>query len=373
MLYVTLLLGTALTAPPATPGASRAQTGREASAIAEFQRRTQAFAQLHERLAGEAGELDETESQAEIAHRAVTLGTALRAARAGARRGDIFTPAAGRVTRDLIRRESRQRPRAVRQSRPLKPDSVRFAVLGDTGTGERHQYDVAALVERYRQRVAFPFALLLGDNMYGYERPQDFRNKFELPFAPLIDAKVQFHAALGNHDDPNQRFYKPFNLGGQRYRTFKMNSVRFFVLDTNYLDPAQVAWLERELKASGSDWKIPYFHHPLYTSASRAPEAELRQVLEPLFVKYGVTVVFTGHEHLYERSKPQNGIHYFVVGGSAKLRPGDLQPSASRAVGFDQDRSFMLVEIDGDELHFQTVSEAGATVDKGVIVRRKEG
>lgn len=124
MLYVTLLLGTALTAPPATPGASRAQTGREASAIAEFQRRTQAFAQLHERLAGEAGELDETKSQAEIAHRAVTLGTALRAARAGARRGDIFTPAAGRVIRDLIRRESRQRPRAVRQSRQDAQEEV---------------------------------------------------------------------------------------------------------------------------------------------------------------------------------------------------------------------------------------------------------
>lgn len=92
------------------------------------------------------------------------------------------------------------------------------------------------------------------------------------------------------------------------------------MLDSNYLDPDQTRWLEKELAASGSDWKIPFFHHPLYTSATRGPVVELRTVLEPLFVKYGVDVVLTGHEHIYERTKPQKGIHYFVAGGSAKLR-----------------------------------------------------
>lgn len=254
---------------------------------------------------------------------------------------------------------------------PLRDGSIRFAVLGDTGTGTRDQYEVAALVERYRQRVAFPFAIMVGDNMYGHERPQDFVAKFERPFEALLKANVEFHAALGNHDDPNQRFYKPFNLNGERYRTFKKGSVRFFVLDSNYMDPTQLRWLERELKASGSDWKIPYFHHPLYTSATRGPDVELRKALEPLFMKYGVDVVFAGHEHLYERSKPQNGIHHFVAGGSAKLRRNDLRPSSTRAVGFDRDRSFMLVEIAGDQLHFQAISRTGATIDKGVIVRKE--
>jgi hypothetical protein len=133
---------------------------------------------------------------------------------------------------------------------PLRANSVRFAVIGDAGTGDRSQNEVAAQIVRYHQRFPFTFAILLGDNIYGSERPQDFVRKFERPYKPLLDAKVEFHAALGNHDDPNQKFYKPFNLGGQRYRTFKKGNARFFVLDSNYLDPEQIAWLEKELAAS---------------------------------------------------------------------------------------------------------------------------
>ena len=252
---------------------------------------------------------------------------------------------------------------------PLKRGSVRFAVIGDVGTGDRPAYAVAEQVARYHRVFPFTFAILLGDNIYGSERPQDFLKKFERPYKPLLDAKVEFHAALGNHDDPNQRFYKPFNLGGERYRTFKKGNVRFFVLDSNYLDPDQVQWLEKELAASGSDWKIPYFHHPLYTTARRGPEVELRAILEPLFVKHRVNVVFQGHEHVYERIKPQKGIYYFIAGGSAKLRKGDVRPGALTEVGFATDRSFMLVEIAGNELHFQTISRQGTTVDSGMIRR----
>jgi predicted phosphodiesterase len=254
---------------------------------------------------------------------------------------------------------------------PLKANSVRFVVLGDTGTGDTAQGQVAQQVVRWRQRFPFTFALLLGDNLYGSERPQDYSRKFEVPYKPLLDQKVEFHAALGNHDDPNQRFYKLFNLGGERYRSFRKENVRFFVLDSNYMDPQQIKWLEKELQGSGSDWKIPYFHHPLYTSATRGPVMELRTVLEPLFVKYGVDVVINGHEHTYERTKPQQGIHYFIAGGSAKLNNGNLRKTTLTEVGFDTDQTFVLMEVSGDELFFQTITRSGTTVDKGTIRRRE--
>ena len=253
---------------------------------------------------------------------------------------------------------------------PVSQGSVKMLVIGDSGTGDSAQNGVARQMANFRTKFPYDFAIMLGDNMYGSERPQDYARKFEAPFKALLDAKVEFHAALGNHDDPNQRFYKPFRLGGNRYRTFKKGNARFFVLDSNYMDPEQLQWLEKELQASGSDWKIPYFHHPLYTAATRGPNIELRSVLEPIFLKYGVNVVFTGHEHLYERVKPQKGIQYFVAGGSAKLRRGDLQKSAQTAFGYDGDRTFMLVEIAGDALHFQTITRAGTTIDKGVIQRQ---
>ena len=254
---------------------------------------------------------------------------------------------------------------------PLKKGSVRLAVIGDTGTGDASEYDVGKQLELYRKKFGFTFVIMLGDNIYGSERPQDFDKKFIKPYKPLLDANVEFNATLGNHDDPNQRFYKPFNMGGERYRTFKKGNVRFFVIDSNYLDPDQIKWLERELAASGSDWKIPYFHHPLYTSAARGPNLAQRKILEPLFIKYGVDVVFSGHEHIYERLRPQHGIYYFTSGGAAKLRTNDFRIGDVAEAGYAKDRTFMLVEIAGNELYFQTISRSGQTVDKGVIRRRE--
>src|SRR5687768_1448442 len=254
---------------------------------------------------------------------------------------------------------------------PLKSGSVRFLVLGDAGTGGREQYEVSNQILRFGKRFPFTFAIMLGDNIYGSERPQDFEKKFTQPYKALIEGGVEFHAALGNHDDPNQRYFKPFNLGGARYRTFKKGNVRFFVIDSNYLDPAQVKWLEKELASSGSDWKIAYFHHPLYTTARRGPELERRAVLEPIFLKHGVDVVFTGHEHIYERFRPQKGIHHFTVGGAAKLRKGDTRPGGIIAARYDRDRSFLLAEVAGDTLYFQAVTRQGAVVDKGSLGRRE--
>jgi predicted phosphodiesterase len=187
----------------------------------------------------------------------------------------------------------------------------------------------------------------------------------------MLDANIPFYAALGNHDDPNQRYYKPFNMGGQRFYTFQKKDVRFFALDSNYMDKDQQKWLEEELKNSNSKWKIPYFHHPLYSSGgTHGSEVDLRTIVEPLFVKFGVHVVFAGHEHFYERIKPQQGIAYFTAGGSAKLREGDIRgTSGLTAKGFDTEQSFMVVEIDGDVLRFQTISRHGKVVDSGEIRR----
>lgn len=72
---------------------------------------------------------------------------------------------------------------------------------------------------------------------------------------------------------------------------------------------------------------------------------------------------------MYERVKPQKGISYFTEGASGSLRKGNLRKTALTAAGYDQDRSFMLVEISGDELFFETISRTGLMVDTGVIRR----
>jgi predicted phosphodiesterase len=239
------------------------------------------------------------------------------------------------------------------------------------GTGDTAQYDIAKRMAEFRVKFPFDLVIMLGDNIYGSKRPEDLVKKFETPYKALLDAGVQFRAALGNHDDTNERFYKFFNMNEERYYSFKKGNVRFFVLDTNYMDPTQLAWLEKELSNNaGSDWKLCYFHHPLYSSgAFHGSSTELRLLLEPIFLKYGVHVVFAGHEHVYERVKPQKGIYYFTEGASGELRAGNLRPTDFKEAGFDRDCSFMLVEISGDELYFQVISRTGVTVDSGTIRR----
>ena len=118
---------------------------------------------------------------------------------------------------------------------------------------------------------------------------------------------------------------------------------------------------------------MAYFHHPLYSSgAKHGSEDDLRALVEPLFVQAGMDAVFAGHEHFYERLKPQKGIYYFTAGGSAKLRSGNISKrSTITEKGFDTDNSFMLVEVTKDALRFDTLSRKGAIVDTGVLPKRE--
>ena len=271
--------------------------------------------------------------------------------------------------------EAQQPGAALALTLPNKGDSLKFAVLGDFGTGSKQQYQLAAQMKRVHDVFPYELVALVGDNLYGSERPQDFRKKFEDPYKPLLDAGVKFYASLGNHDAREQRYYKLFNMDGKLYYSYKASkqSVRFFALESTYLDPEQVAWFEKELKDSNSDWKIPYFHHPPYSSGDRhGSDTRLREVLEPLFIKHNVSVVLTGHDHFYERVKPQKGIVYFVVGSGGQLRKGNIDKrSGLTAAGNDQDLAFMVAEINGDEMWFNAVSRLGQVIDSGVITRRK--
>lgn len=264
---------------------------------------------------------------------------------------------------------------------PNKEGGVKFAVIGDTGTASKEQNQVGAQMAAFRKKFPFSFVVMVGDNLYGTQTSADFVTKFEAPYKELLAGGVTFYAALGNHDEPGQKNYKSFNMGGDRFYAFRASSskngrdvgegAQFFALDSNYLDKTQLDWLEKQLAGAPKDeWKIAFFHHPLYSSARKhGSSLDLRKVLEPMFVKYGVNVVLAGHDHVYERIKPQQGIYHFVSGAGGSLRRGDLQRGPLTEVGFDTDYHFMLMEIDGADLHFQAISRTGATIDSGVIHR----
>jgi 3',5'-cyclic AMP phosphodiesterase CpdA len=255
-------------------------------------------------------------------------------------------------------------------------------VLGDSGRWSAEQRQTAAQLVAQREKFRFDLVLLLGDNNYGDGSSESYKDRFEDPFKPLLDARVKFYAALGNHDAGEQWNYPLFNMGGHRYYTFERTSgpapplvgerVQFFAVDSVNLDDGEMSWLDRQLSESKADWKIVYLHHPLYSSGRYAfSSAVRRRTLEQTLIEHGVDVVFAGHEHLYERMHPQSGVMYFVNGAAGSVRTGDLRPSAYQAKGYDGDLSFMLVELAGDAMYFQAVNRVGETVDSGKIVKRK--
>jgi hypothetical protein len=265
-------------------------------------------------------------------------------------------------------------PQAPQVALPNREGSLKFAVLGDFGTGDRAQYQLAEQMAMLHTRFPFNTVILVGDNLYGGQRAADFQRKFEVPYKALLDANVKFYASLGNHDTRNQRNYKLFNMDGKLYYSFKASDqdVRFFALESTYPVREQIEWVRKELGGATEDWKIAFFHHPLYSSGERhGSDTQLRELLEPMFLQNGVSVVFAGHDHFYERIKPQKGIAHFVVGSGGKLRDGNIDPRTGlTARGFDTDLTFLAAEIFEDELTFNAISRSGQIVDSGVITRR---
>jgi hypothetical protein len=271
-------------------------------------------------------------------------------------------------------------PEAAGSSRPLaspvesQSEAVRFVALGDTGTGGAGQLAIARQMVNYQDQKHFNSVLLLGDNIYSNGDPAEIPAKFEQPYAELLRRGVRFHAVLGNHDvrgRVGQINYKHFNMGGRSYYSFSEGKglVQFFALDSNAMDAEQLRWLESALSASKAPWKIAFFHHPIYSSGKKHGSSEkLRSQLEPLFVRYGVATAFSGHDHVYERIKLQQGVQYFVAGAGGQLRRGNLDRSASFfAAGNDEVNSFMYVEVTRDRLAFWAVGPDGQILDSGTL------
>ena len=267
----------------------------------------------------------------------------------------------------------------------LKPTSIfgfepgdsktRFAVIGDFGTGGSDEFAVAAQMLETHHRSALDLVLTVGDNIYPNGSARHFVKHFEEPFADILKERVKIYAVLGNHDveegRKDQLGYPLFNMGGSNYYSISRGNglVDFFMLDSTDFDSGQAYWVETSLRESRARWKIAALHHPVYSSGKKhGSDMKLRKTLEPLFTRYGVQIVFAGHDHVYERTKPQQGIQYFITGAGGQIRRGDVDMrSELRAASFDRDNSFMHLELDENEMSFKSISEKGEVVDSGVI------
>jgi hypothetical protein len=297
---------------------------------------------------------------------------------------------------------------------------ARLAFLGDSGTGKSDQRSVRDQMLRYPMSMAF----LLGDNIYDRGSKDQFDERYDTIYKPLMDRGTVFHSSLGNHDvsfcstrsttlerlpadadayrwdilrcDVKAQLTRPSfgYVGGRRYYSVKIGDgpsplAEVFVLDSNTLrtsqsklpplqtDRAQVEWLEQALGASNARWKMVMFHHPIHSPSvplkyflfvpiqeGHSREVQLEQQIEPILKKHGVDVVLSGHNHFYARIVPQDGIRYFVSGGGGNT-VYSFKPSPGYVAEGGAYNHFLYVRITPERFEYYCIDKDGRSRDAG--------
>jgi hypothetical protein len=303
--------------------------------------------------------------------------------------------------------------------RPGTRKPFKFLVFGDSGEGTPGQLQLA---DRMPDEKA-ALAIHVGDVAYDNGAEIDFDFRHFAVYKDLLD-DIPFYPTLGNHDirtNLGQPYLDAFHLPTdnaartERYYSFQYDNVFFVALDSNtgpsyaqqfgdlrVAGSAQGRWLEGELRRARSDpsvdWIVVYFHHPLFSSGGgiggHGSDVALRQALQPLIDRYAVDLVFTGHDHDYERSLPLRCTGErlatalcIVKGEDAKIvqqRQGTVYivtgagggPFAWRTVGVSwwtafarQVYEYVTVEVSEQGLLVKSVDPAGAALDEVRIQR----
>lgn len=247
------------------------------------------------------------------------------------------------------------------------PPELHLAVVGDIGYSSSRLDSTAAAIAELDTRQTIDALVLLGDNAYPSGDPAMLGDTVFTPFGPLLDGGTELLAVLGNHD------VKDGHAAGQvaalgmpgRWWARHDGDVLIIGLDSNVVDdPAQLAWLERTLASATERWRIVMLHHPPYSAGYQGSNEDVRRAFVPLFERYGVQLVVSGHDHDYQRSTPINGVTYVVTGGAASTRrTGEADFTA---VSFSW-HHFVEVAVFRDRLVLRAVNQDLRVADEAVI------
>lgn len=268
------------------------------------------------------------------------------------------------------------------QSGQTSEPTIVFAVIGDYGMDNQAERDMAIRVKGWRP----DFIITTGDNNYpdGSEQTIDanigqFFHEFIYPYKGIYGKGAdqnRFFPTLGNHDWKTagaKPYLDYFTLpGNERYYDFTWGSVHFFALDSDTHEPdgvevnsQQADWLRERMAASTEPWKIVYMHNPPQASTVR----DLATWMRWPFDEWGVTAVFAGHEHVYERLV-RKGVAYFVNGlGGDTIYEFDTKFRGGSIVRYNKDYGAMRVEATSHKITFQFITRHGKVIDTYEISR----
>jgi acid phosphatase len=249
--------------------------------------------------------------------------------------------------------------------------STRILAVGDFGVGGEREHATGVAIRRFEERYGARLLVTLGDNDYT-RSPEAFQRNWRAAFGWLEAARVGVAGTLGNHDyEIDRGSYELDTLGmPARYYTRRVGNVELFLLDSNAIDDKQTAWLRRRLQASTARWKIAAFHHPPYSCGFHAGNETVVERWQPLFERYAVALVLSGHEHSYQRFV-RRGIVYVVHGGGGafpyppRACPQDYPKRLFARFGF----GFLSILAGDERLRVTALDLAGRRVERVTVAR----
>lgn len=244
---------------------------------------------------------------------------------------------------------------------------LRVALVGDVGDGSGREYRTAAAIEAQSKDDRYDILMLLGDNVYPAGDVTRIEATVYEPFAPLLDGGTELFAVLGNHDvksDSGDAQLRALGMPGRWYAVERGDLLGIALDTTRPDDPEQLAWLEETLATSDATWKLVGLHHPPYSSGFHGSHEELRDTFVPLFERYGVQVVFSGHEHDYQRSDPIDGVTYIVTGAASRTRRTGVDDFTAVAYSTHH---FVDLNVFDDHLLLRAIDQDGEQFDEVVI------
>jgi calcineurin-like phosphoesterase family protein len=245
---------------------------------------------------------------------------------------------------------------------------VSFLAMGDYGVGGSRELSLGLRMKSYESRHDANMLVTLGDNDY-LSSPSQFWANWQKSFGWTRRSGLRVGGVLGNHDYETARGryeLKTLGMPGPYYtRRLGGGEVQLFFLDSNNVSSRQRAWLEQQLSDSTATWKIALFHHPPYTCGGHSGNTQVVRDWVPLFERYGVQLVLSGHDHNYQRFARRNGVTYVVHGGGAaplySLR--GCPSSYPRRVRSLYQHGFLYVSATDSQLDVSAVDMRGRTTD----------
>lgn len=249
--------------------------------------------------------------------------------------------------------------------------AARLAIAGDTGTGSDAERATARQMAEQAEQAPYDGLLLLGDLVYRDGNPGLVNRAVLQPFAPVLDQGTELLPVLGNHDYRSGRQQEILRaLGRSRpWYVERVGPLRVVVLDSNLVhDPAQTRWLRETLAAPqpAETWTVAAMHHPAYSAGSHGSDRDVQAAWAPLFERYDVPLVLAGHDHDYQRSRPQDGVTYVVSGAGALLRPTGRQRFTAVS---SSTLHFLDLLVYDDRLVGRAIDQNGRLVDTFTLTR----